>query len=63
MKCIRIVEYEAEDGEDIKRHLDMTLLSAQPVICPGDVVPGMGPIFAGSSAPRVTIRLLDERWE
>lgn len=63
MKLIRVIEYSAEDGEDIKRHLDDTLLSKQPVIYPGDVVPEIGPIFGGPNAPKVTIRLLEERWE
>jgi hypothetical protein len=60
MKVVRVVEYEG-DPQDVARHLSATLLSKATVVKPGDVVEGVGPVMAAAGAPKVTIRLLEER--
>jgi hypothetical protein len=62
MKVIRVIQYEGPE-EDVLRALDRALLTAQAVIRPGDVVPGVGPIAARKGAPQVTVSLLDQREE
>ena len=75
MRVRRVVEYSGPE-EDVKRHLDNTLLSLLPVLTPGTCVPyrapqihdsdeGDEPLMAwtfhgAKGAPQVTIRLLEE---
>jgi len=62
MRVTRVIQYEG-DEEDVRRALERSLLSAQALVRPGDVVPGIGPINAGLYAPQVSISLIDQREE
>lgn len=63
MRIRRVIEYEGPEA-DVRRHLARsTLLSQQAEIKPGDYVPNIGPIHAGSGAPQITIRLVSETEE
>mgnify|MGYP001598241940 CR=1 FL=1 len=64
MKCIRILEYEAEDADALRLHLERSLLSHSPVV----VVPDDFRLLYERHAPepeypKVTIRLMSERFE
>lgn len=59
VKVRRVIEYEGP-AADVAMALRRTLLSAQKVVRPGDLVPGIGLIGAGPRAPKVTISLTAE---
>lgn len=61
VRVTRVIEYEGTH-EDVERMLQASILTAQPVILPGDVVPGFGLLMGHRDAPKVTLRLIEETW-